>query len=101
MFYFLEANPPICCPLPMVYILIFMDCQFILGSYVFNVLTVSCSFILCRYEAIGVPLLWNESLAIIKTKKELRIDVLNIVKVVVKVQKVLKFEGVRKSFDRN
>lgn len=48
-----------------------------------------------------VPLLWSESFAVIKTRKSLRIDVPNIVRVVVKVQKVLKFEGVRKSFDRD
>jgi hypothetical protein len=43
-----------------------------------------------------VALLWSESLAIIKTKR-----IPNIVRVVVKVQKVLKFEGVKKSFDQD
>ncbi len=43
-----------------------------------------------------VALLWSESLAIIKTKR-----IPNIVRVVVKVQKVLKFEGVRRGFDQD
>jgi hypothetical protein len=49
-----------------------------------------------------VPLPRSESLAIIKTQKELRMYFLvNKIKVVVKVQKVLKFEGVVKGFDLN
>ncbi len=48
-----------------------------------------------------VPLHWSQSLAIIKTQKEWRIDFPNIVRVVVKVQKVLKFEGVRRGFDQD
>jgi len=49
-----------------------------------------------------VPLPWRESLAIIKTQKELWTYFLaNTIRVVVKVQKVLKFEGVMKGFDQD
>jgi hypothetical protein len=49
-----------------------------------------------------VPLPWSESLAIIKTQKELRMYFPTYtIRVVVKVQKVLKFEGVRRGFDQD
>jgi hypothetical protein len=53
-------------------------------------------------KTLMVPLPWSESLAIIKTQKELSMYFpANTIKIVVKVQKVLKFEGVRRGFDQD
>jgi len=49
-----------------------------------------------------VPLPGSESLAVIKTQKELWTYFLtNTIRVVMKVQKVLKFEGVMRGFDQD
>jgi hypothetical protein len=49
-------------------------------------------------KTLMVPLPWNESWAIIKTQIESRMYFLaNLIRVVVKVQKVLKFEGVMRA----
>ncbi len=53
-------------------------------------------------KTLMVPLPWSESLAIIKTQKELTMYFLiNTIRVVVKVQKVLRFERVMKGFDQD
>jgi hypothetical protein len=53
-------------------------------------------------KTLMVPLPRNESLVIIKTQKELRMYILaNTIRVVVKVQNVLKFEGVTRGFDQD
>jgi hypothetical protein len=53
-------------------------------------------------KTLMVPLPQSKSLAIIKTQKELRMYFLaNTIRVVVKVQNVLKFEGVTRGFDQD